>query len=93
MAEIADKEYPLQEYTRATAEIEKTQQALEKLKAKEQELKTSGKNTTLSDDYVLTQKRLEKANSEMDRLNVHTSLIPTKEENTDTYAVFIYEKE
>lgn len=43
MAEIADKEYPLQEYTRATAEIEKTQQALEKLKAKEQELKTSGK--------------------------------------------------
>ena len=68
MDDMANKQYDTTEYTAVKNEIEAQQKELDKLIVKQQELKASGKDTTLSDEYIWTQKALEKANAELERL-------------------------
>lgn len=73
MSLMKDETYPTAEYTHAQQEIQKTEQALQSLHKKEEELKASGKNTTLSEEYTWTQKELQKANKELERLQAKQS--------------------
>lgn len=68
MEEMANEKYPTAEYTHATKEIEKTEQALEKLKGKREQLKALGKDKTLSDEYKATKKEVASVEKELSKL-------------------------
>lgn len=68
MEEMANEKYPTAEYTHATKEIEKTEQALEKLRGKQEQLKALGKDKTLSDEYKTAQKEVVSVEKELSKL-------------------------
>lgn len=68
MEEMANEKYPTAEYTHATKEIEKTEQALEKLRGKQEQLKALGKDKTLSDEYKTAQKEVASVEKELSKL-------------------------